>query len=270
MDLTDGLNLRVLRHHMTRQPAVDLVLTWLQHRGLRGHDVFIASYPRSGSTWLRFMLYELVTGAESSFAGVDQTLADIGYQHRAPGVLPNGGRLLKTHEPYRCDYKKSIFLVRDVRDVVVSEYVFTRRERFFAGDFDEFFRRFMAGRVNRYGFWGNHTRAWLEAAQQHPGQVLGLRFEDLRQDPIQTVMRCLRFLGVDRDVQAVERAVDAHSLRRMQAKEDQEQKFAANADGLRFITDGAVGKGQHKLTPAQEQELVGRVAPELKQLGYLE
>ncbi|HKS75489.1 MAG TPA: hypothetical protein VJQ82_19930, partial [Terriglobales bacterium] len=40
-------------------------LVWLRHRGLGPRDTFVASYPRSGSTWLRFQLFELLTRRES-------------------------------------------------------------------------------------------------------------------------------------------------------------------------------------------------------------
>src|SRR5690349_7136880 len=34
---------------------------WLRHRGLDPQDTFVASYPRSGSTWLCFLLFEILT-----------------------------------------------------------------------------------------------------------------------------------------------------------------------------------------------------------------
>ena len=37
-------------------------------------------------------------------------------------VLPNGGRLIKTHEQYRSQYKRAIYLMRDLRDVMLSNW----------------------------------------------------------------------------------------------------------------------------------------------------
>jgi glycosyltransferase involved in cell wall biosynthesis len=260
---------RQIRHLITRHPWVDRPLTWLQHRGLRATDALVAAYPRSGSTWLRFMLYELLTGQESSFSDVDRVLPDIGRHFNAPALLPNGGRLLKTHEPYRLGYGRAIYLVRDVRDVLISEYQFCVREGFFQGDLAHFFPLFLAGRVNRYGAWTAHVRSWLDAAARAPGNILVIRFEELRVSPAQVVARCLDHLGINRSPAQIDLAVANHVLSRMQAKEDDAEKFRTSARGLRFVTDGAVGKGKQQLTPEQSKRLLADASTELNRLAQL-
>lgn len=258
-----------IRHHLTKHPVVDSVLTWFQHRDINQHDTLIASYPRSGSTWLRFMLCTLLTGGETSFELVDEVLADIGHHSKAPSLLPNSGRLLKTHEPYRVEYQRAIYLVRDVRDVIISEYTFSRRTRQFGGDFDRFFEQFMQGRVNRYGFWGDHVQSWLHYAENQPGEVLVIGFEDLRRDTAGVVSKCMEFLEVACTQAQIVEAVAKHNLASMQEKEDQAKKFQTNAEGLRFITDGVVGKGKQQLTQQQLGQLVAATQADLERLGYL-
>ena len=95
---------------------------WFWHLGVKPQDVFQASYPRSGSTWLRFILFQILRGEESGFGNIEQRIPEI-YTHRGvPPILPGGARLIKTHEKYRKDYTKAVFLVRDLRDVVLSCY----------------------------------------------------------------------------------------------------------------------------------------------------
>lgn len=260
---------RQIRHFITRRPWVDAPLTWLQHRGLRVTDALVASYPRSGSTWLRFMLYELLTGQESSFDDVDRVLPDIGRHFNAPVLLPNGGRLLKTHEPYRPNYGRAIYLVRDVRDVLISEYQFCVREGFFQGDFERFFPLFLAGRINRYGAWTVHVRTWLDAAARAPDDILVVRFEELRSNPAHVVARCLGHLGIERSQTQIDQAVANHVLSRMQAKEDAAKKFRTGVQGLRFVTDGVVGKGKQQLTPEQSERLLAVASTELNRLAQL-
>lgn len=257
-----------VRHHITRWPPVDYLLTRMQHADVGPDDGILGCYPRSGSTWLRFILYELLTGRETSFELVDQTLADIGHHGKAPRLLPNGGRFLKTHEPYRAEYHRAIYLVRDVRDVVISEYAFCRRERLFEGDFDHFFEAFIRGRINRYGFWGDHVRSWLDYAQSNPGQVLLIRFEDMRRDTVGVVDRCLQHFGVTQTQAEITVAVEHHTLKRMQEKEDAANKFNANAHGLRFVTDGQVGKGKQQLSTEQLTRLTRAADAEMKRLRY--
>src|SRR5215472_10450025 len=87
-------------------------LVSLRHRGLDARDVFFASYPRSGSTWLRFLLFETLSGQSSAFGKVNDCIPDVGDHLKAPRLLPGGGRLIKTHEPYRNSYEKALYIVR--------------------------------------------------------------------------------------------------------------------------------------------------------------
>lgn len=259
-----------IRYHLTKQPLIDGVLTWFQHQDVQPTDMFIASYPRSGSTWLRFMLCELLTGAETSFQLVDETLAHVGHHSKAPILLPNAGRLLKTHEPYREQYQRAIYIVRDVRDVISSEFIFCRRNGSMTCDFDSFFELFMQGRVNRYGAWTDHVHSWLRYQESEPDKVHLVRFEDLRRNTATVVGQCLDFLGIERTQAQIDQAVENHNLTNMQKKEDQAERFKENREGLRFITDGAVGKGKQQLSQDQTSRLINAALPLLKRLNYLE
>jgi hypothetical protein len=57
----------------------------------------LASYPRSGNTWLRFVLAD-VLAESSSFDNIQGLIPEIGIHGGARSLLPNGGRLIKTHE----------------------------------------------------------------------------------------------------------------------------------------------------------------------------
>src|ERR1700744_2321096 len=95
-------------------------LVWLRHLGLDTSDVYLASYPRSGNTMLRFVLAEILSGIPSSFDSIQRIVPEIGVHVHAHPLLPGAGRLIKTHEPYRRKYKRGIYIVRDIRDVMLS------------------------------------------------------------------------------------------------------------------------------------------------------
>ena len=111
---------------------------WLRHRGLRSSDVFLGSYPRSGSTWLRFNLFEILTGRPADFASVNGGMRGPGTHYWGLPLLPGAGRFLSTHEPYRADYRKAVYLVRDIRDVVSSEFLYEKERGFGFEDFGEY------------------------------------------------------------------------------------------------------------------------------------
>ena len=94
-------------------------------------DTFLVSYPKSGNTWVRFLLANLLYPNEAvGFANINRLLP-------APGVSPRRflkslprPRILKSHEPFDVRFRKVIYLVRDPRDVAVSEYHFDLKKRY--------------------------------------------------------------------------------------------------------------------------------------------
>lgn len=67
----------------------------------------VASYPRSGNNWVKLVLAELLVGSAKIDGRSKEWFVPMVGQHRdAPGVLPNGGRLIKTHGPYNKVYAR--------------------------------------------------------------------------------------------------------------------------------------------------------------------
>ena len=194
----------------------------------------------------------------------------IGLHQVALPLLPGGGRLVKTHEQYRKEYAKAVYLVRDVRDVVLSYY--DRGKYLGVFDdiaFDAFLPMFLQGQTNTVGSWPSHVRAWLNSPAAQNGMLLIVRFEDLRQATEATLGRILEFLGVAVDRSKIQNAIAANSVDRMRAKEDRSRAFPQSSEESgRFVRKGAVGGWQGRLTP-QQVALVDRYAgAELEQLGY--
>ena len=214
------------------------------------------------------MLYELLTGNTSTFEQVDRTIAGPGRHYRAVSLLADGGRLLQTHEPWRREYRKAIYLVRDVRDVVCSEFQFCLRLQVFSDDFDAFIDKFVAGRVNRYGSWADHVDSWLNFSN-HTQQIFVIKFEELRSQPHTVLEQLLSWLQIERDATEIDHVINRHTISQMQKKEDQSLQFQHNAQNLRFVTDGVVGKGQRTLTTVQLDSLLDNTASLLRSLGYL-
>jgi len=80
-------------------------LVWVRHRGLSERDVFVASFPKSGTTWLRFMLAQVLSGEEVDFDRAGILIPGVEAHAKAPKVLLDGGRLIQTHESFRSAYK---------------------------------------------------------------------------------------------------------------------------------------------------------------------
>jgi len=230
----------------------------------------IASYPRSGNTWFRFLLANILTGEASGFESINRAAPQMGLQAIGRPLLPGGGRLIKTHEPWRREYGRAVYLVRDVRDVMLSYFTRGKALGLMPGmTLDEFMPRFLAGRFSAVGSWANHVRTWLESPLAASGGVLVVRYEDMRADTRGGLEELLKFLGCAKDGFAIEKAIAANSLEQMRAEEDRSQYFPRGADGSgRFVREGAVEGWRQKLTPAQVALVNQYAGTELARMGY--
>ena len=248
--------LRKVRHKIAKSP-VHQPLTWVRHRRLRPADVFVASYPRSGNTWLRFMLYEILVGQSSTFTNVHQLVPDIGKQGRALPVLANQGRLIKTHEAYLPLYHKAIYLVRDARDVALSEFAYQKALGLAEDNFETYLPRFLRGEVNPFGSWTAHVDSWMDAKDKGSAEILLVRFDEMRNQPEDSLANMMAFLKVPVERETIRRAVANNSVEKMRDKEKvNPQKASARG---RFIRSGAVGGWRERFTETQA-ELVEKFA----------
>jgi Sulfotransferase domain len=243
-------------------------LVWLNHRNLCPADVFTASYPKSGVTWTRFVLFEMLSGMPSSFKTTNQLMAGIGKHAKALRLLPGGGRLIGTHEQYRKDYRRVIYVVRDARDVVSSEFAFLSALEYFHGSLDEYISTFLftCGSAYGYGPWQRHVSSWLDSPIAGTDNMLLIRYEDLRQDPVPWFARMADFLGVNLEKGRIEQAVENNSIQKMREKEIKEP-VRVSIKG-RFVRDGAVRGWLSKLSPAQVRLIEEHAGSALLRLGY--
>lgn len=260
---------RRIRHQASRT-LLRAPIIWLRHRGLDANDVFVASYPRSGNTWLRFLLTRILTGRSAGFDNVNQVIAEIGIHHHARMLLPGAGRLIKTHELYRSGYKRAIYLVRDVRDVLLSQY---SREKelglIWWTDFDGYILDFLKGTVNGFGPWHEHIPCWLDSPLARRGDMLVVPFEQMRRNTQEKLEQVMDFLGFQVQPEVIAEAIADNTLEQMRAREKRAQKLhQTDSEEGRFVRKGAVMGWRDKLTEPQ-LELIEQYAGEtLARAGY--
>jgi hypothetical protein len=257
---------------------LNVPLNWLRHRGLDPSDVFLASYPRSGQHWTRFQLFEILTHQPADFDGLDNTIPKIGEHSKAPAILPAGRRLIQTHEPWRKEYKRAILLVRDCRDIVLSEYAWGQsldlNKHFDIIDFDGFLLSWLQARLQRMGSWQNHVHAWLDSPALKSGNVLMIKFEDMRKNPESALVSMLEFLDVAVDLNVVRAAISNNSIEKMRAKEDNSRKYDPKRLGrkpgeeYRFVRQGSIGGWRERLTNPQVNLIEQYAGTALARLGY--
>jgi hypothetical protein len=244
-------------------------LTWLRHRGLEPADVFFGAYPKSGSTWSRFVLFEILSGMPAGFRKTNSQMPGIGLQSKALRLLPGGGRLVATHEDYQKPYGKAIYIVRDPRDIVLAEFAFYTVLDYYHGDLDSFINAFLFTKncsVYGYGPWQRHISSWLDSPIGGTDNILLVRFEDLRKEPVEGFARMVDFLGVNVDMEKIRAAVENNTIQKMREKEDKEP-VRSSIRG-RFVREGAVRGWLSKLTREQALLIEKHAGEAMVRLGY--
>lgn len=226
---------------------------WLRNFGLDSNDVLLASYGRSGNTLLRFILAEILSGIPATFENIQRLVPEVGLQYHTYPILPGGGRLIKTHEPYCRQYKRAIYIIRDPRDVVLSGLV---RETALGcihpkyTQLDDYIRPFLEGKLSFWGPWASHVEGWTNSPLGKGGDLLVLRFEDMRRDIEGSIARSLQFLGAEADGNAIQAAIRNNSVESMRAKEERSRLAKIAGDG-RQVNRGDVLGWRGKMTAHQ-------------------
>jgi Sulfotransferase domain/Sulfotransferase family len=261
----DALRRAYFRNRYLRRP-----LNLLRYRGVRREDLFVASYPRSGTTWLRFLLFELLSGTAAEFVSVNDAIPYIGKHEGAPSLLPNGGRLIQTHEAFLQGVASAIYVVRDPRSVVLSEYRWQLRTGLSQESFHAFFEAFISGRANPYRRWDRHVATWLDP-RSSDAAVHAVRFEDLRSNAVAELAKVARFLDLDADEDTIARVVENNGLEEMRAKEERAPTGALGANArpdIRFVNSGSTSGWRDQLSLDHIRRIEDEFREPMSMLGY--
>src|SRR5271170_1224418 len=148
-------------------------------------DTFLVSFPRSGNTWTRFLVCNLMNPDDPvNFAQLESRIPEIYFVTDWKLRSFPRPRVIKSHECFDPRYKRIIYIVRDPRDVFISYYEFQLKRRVISDDcsLEEFLPRFMESEFEpKTGSWRDHVVSWT-ATRGGQKSFLLLRYEDLLAD----------------------------------------------------------------------------------------
>ncbi len=263
--------------------------------------VWIASYPKSGNTWLRFLLANLlhnkpiVSSAEVKLIVPDIHEGIIGRHLWGPQTT-----LIKTHWAFNTQFplrEDTVGIVHLVRHPVATlesnqNYAINRSgsltRQATEEQVAELARSFVDGFIKNgghpqfqqhgIGTLEQHVASWSSPIIRLPR--LRVRYEDLRADTAGELGRIGKFLNIERseaDIAAAVARSAFEEMRRIEALEIgkkqegiffQSRNEAAIEAGLRFVGRTAEGRSRYSLTEAQEDAARKRFAALIAQLGY--
>ena len=263
----------------------------------RKNIVWIASYPKSGNTWMRSILQCATQGSVSinnmgnlipSFNGCVERVA---YDRGLRGIDDpadlwadtqrwisslGGNRVIKTHNmcgtfggaqhPLPEVTHSAIHIVRDPRDVAVS---YANHYGHSVSDAAVMLQRednlaHEAGHAFRkaiLGSWQMNVTSWLEA----PFPVLTLRYEDMLQTPHEAISQVVTFLKMTPAVE-IDEIVRMTSFKKLSRMERADGFVEKSRNQARFFNKGVSGQWHnHK---RDLQPLTEAFAPLIEKLGY--
>ena len=206
------------------------------------------SYPKSGRTWIRYMLSRLDADSAIQFHHDRFEFND--------GTCPphdfDIGRRLDAYSPT----DRVVYLERDPRDVMVSLYhqVTGRFRDFFGyqGTMSEFLRHPYFGADNLRRF----RAMWNEIVRERG--FLKVTYEDCHADAAGTLRTITSYYGLHIDPGRIEAAVAAGTfdeMRKVEREESFSEPWLRPRNGMNKVRRGKVGGFREELSPADIEYL---------------
>ncbi|XP_027716395.1 sulfotransferase family cytosolic 2B member 1 [Vombatus ursinus] len=172
---------------------------------VRDDDIFIVTYPKSGTTWMIEILSLMLKDGDPSWS------RSVPIWERAPWCETFLGpssimqladpRLISSHLPIQLFPKdffnskaKVIYVSRNPRDVLVSLYHYSKIAGHLKdpGSLDQLLQDFLNGEVP-FGSWFDHIKGWMR--MEGKDNFLFITYEELQEDLRGCVQRISEFLG---------------------------------------------------------------------------
>ncbi len=247
---------------------------------LRESDIFLVTYPRSGTTWMQMILYQMTSEGDVDFDHI--SAVSPWYERAVLAAKMSSQALENLPEPrvFKCHLRfdevpktngKYIYVMRDGMDVAVSYY---HHYRYFGyqGSFDEFYQhKFLTGNVPN-GRWFTHVKQWRE--NKDGLDVLYINYRELKEDLMATLRKigefCQLQLSEDKYAEVAKRA-DFTFMKQYQEKFDhgtemlwelemelqqRREEFTRQLASFEgdFIRHGKIGEGQQTLSAEQRKQ----------------
>jgi hypothetical protein len=261
-------------------------------------DTFIVSFPRSGNTWTRFLVANLLHPEEAvTFENIEGIVPDMHAQSkRFFRGLPRP-RIIKSHEYFDPRYPRVIYIVRDPRDVLLSSYHFHRKQRQIPDQYplEEYVRRFVSGDVwSAYASWSQNVSSWIVTRPQpSAGGLFGswldnvcswlnapmdrsdflmLRYEAILAEPGRELARIAAFLRIEVSPKLLSQAITRSSLQEMRKLEQsQARQWIMTKDtrqDIPFVGAAKAGGWKSELPTVCVVEIEKSFGPLMTALGY--
>ncbi|XP_009819659.2 amine sulfotransferase-like [Gavia stellata] len=242
-------------------------LASLEDFEIKDSDIFITTYPKSGTVWTQNILSLIIHEGHRNGTENVETMDRIPWleyniKNKDYAALPLP-RVFVTHLPYylvprdlRNKKGRIIYVTRNPKDVMVSYYHFSKFVSALeeVPDFNLFMERFLAGKVLA-SLWLDHVAGWYSHAEDF--NILFLTYEEMKKDLRSAVLKICNFLGKklnEEEVDSVVRQATFENMRRdPRANYENLPDDIVAKDKGSFLRKGTVGDWKNIMTVAQSE-----------------
>ena len=235
-------------------------------------DVFIVSYPRSGNTWVRFLIANLLYPEKTiTFRNIEQIVPNL-YVSKKFINSTQTRRFIKTHYCFFNAYPKLIYIYRDGRAALASHYIYVKQNNYFNGDFSMFLKeRLTSNKVYETLLpWHAHVSEVIKFSRRHPERILLLRYETMKKSPIECVRKIANFCGLycnDADIRC---AVARCSFEKLKQIEKQYGPEREDKPQVTFFRSGTDDDWENLFSRKDKQLFLSKAGWVMRQLNYIE
>ncbi|XP_053664882.1 luciferin sulfotransferase-like [Anopheles marshallii] len=230
-------------------------------------DVWVASYPKSGTTWCQEMVWLICNDLNFQAARAESLrtrfpFLDVSLIHDAKmnsfervRQTPRP-RFIKTHLPvsmlpkqYWSVKPKTVYVKRNPKSVAVS-YFHHSRGIFYRGTMDMFVRSF----VREHQFYSPYHAHVIEYHElRECDNILHLAYEDMKRDLPEVVRKVCQFFGKSYSDQQLKELYEHLSFKSMRENKacNYEDANQPREEGERFIRKGEMESWKQELTKEQ-------------------
>lgn len=216
-----------------------------------GDRIALASFPRSGNTWMRRILYSMF--GWKSWCDHSEEVDEVHKSALIPEIAHRDARLIKTHLMDADGFQHCIHLVRDPQDAIASYLVYCDQWNVPRPPLERFLREEAEG-------WAKHTAFWRNR-NVVPGVHIGIRYEDLLRRPSDVCYAIANGLGLGARVswKTIESALDNTDFQNLQRR----------SGSAKFYREGKIGTAGKVLSP-YEISIIRRICADgMISVGYV-
>lgn len=261
-------NLLQLPHRAARKKEKARLLKHFP-KGAAADDTFIVGFPKSGNTWLAFLIgnTNLLLNKlpiQVTWWNLNDYVTTIDPVYELPEAklpLP-GGRFIATHSEYHIHYRKVVYLVRDPRDVLASYFDMALKHGWVNDSMDQFLQHPEFGAQA----WKRHVEGWLN--RKGLLKIHFIRYEDMQTNLRGTLDRLYRFFGLNVDPEIFKVAIERSSFENMSKAEKEYKQWSFEPKSFTHVRHGKANSFHQELTVEQVAYIEQECGPLMEQFGY--